>query len=187
MEMQLAKAEKIVRMWGVPERRLRAWLDAGIVATIPSRARGRGNLRLLTDASLTDAFLAARLSHDFSRVWVKRCLQAARPHYADIVMIDGPNQIVFELKHPQHEIQVAVMMEQLQRTLDLLRHTPQAMEIRRGRKSKRWQDEFAELASEIGKELRAAEPGLPPVHEAIRAYRASRGRGKKELRVAVPA
>lgn len=185
--MQLAKAEKVVRMWGIPERRLRAWLDAGVVATAKPRPRGKGILRLLTDAPLADAFLAARLSHDFPLVRVKSCLRAARPHCADLVMIDGPNQIIFEFKHLQHEVHVAVTMEQFQRTLEFLRQTPEVMEIARGRRPKRWQDEFAQLASEIGKDLRAAEPGLPQVKDTIRALRASRRRGAKELRVTVPA
>lgn len=186
MELQLAKAEQVVRMWGVPERRLRAWLDTGIVSAAKLGRRGRGSFRLLTDASLADAFLAARLSHDLAPARVRRCLQAARPHYADLVMIDGPRQVIFELKHTQHEIHVAIIMDQFQRTLEWLRHTPEATGITRGRRPKRWQNEFAQLLTGIGEDVQAGETRLPPLSETIREYRASRRRGGKDLRVTVP-
>ncbi|GEM_PF-4216098 len=186
MEIQLSKAEMVARMWGIPERRLRAWLDSGVVMA-EAKGRGRGSIRLLTDASLADAFLAARLSHDFPMERVKGCLEAARPHYADLLVSHDPYQIVFEWKHHQHQVQVAIVMDQFRRTMELLRQAPEATGIDRGRKPKRWQDEFARLAADIGKDLSAAEPHLPPIRNTIRAYRASRRQAVKELRVTVPA
>jgi len=143
-------------------------------------------MRLLTDASLADAFLAARLSHDFPMGRVKGCLEAVRTHYADLLVNHGPYRIVFEWKHREHEVQVAVVMDQFQRTMELLREAPEVTEISRGRKPKRWQDQFAQLAADIGKDLSAAESRLPPVRDTIRAYRASRRQAAKELRVTVP-
>ena len=188
MELQLSKAERIVRMWGIPERRLRAWLDAGVVEAKPV-GRGRGSLRLMTDASLMDAFLAARLLHDLPMGRVQSCLAAARPRYHELFTVRGrvPHRIVFQWQHTDHEGHVAVAMGPFFRTLQALHRAPAIARVRRGRKPKRWQDEFAQLAAEIGTDLRAAEPGLPAVRETIRAYRATRRRTLNELRVTVPA
>jgi hypothetical protein len=188
MELQLSKAERVVRMWGIPERRLRAWLDAGVVAAKPV-GRGRGSMRLMTDASLADAFLAARLLHDLPMGRVQSCLAAARPRYGELftVRAHAPYRIVFQWKHTDHEVQIAVAMGPFFRTLKALRRAPGIAKIHRGRKPKRWQDEFAQLAAGIGTDLRAVESRLPPIRETIRAYRTSRRGAVHELRVTVPA
>lgn len=145
-------------------------------------------MRLMTDASLADAFLAARLSHDFSMGRVQACLAAARPRYGELfsVRAHAPHRIVFEWKHADHEVRIAVAMDPFFRTLKALQQTPAVAEIRRGRKPKRWQDEFARLAADIGVDLRAAESRLPSIRESIRADRMARRHAVNELRVTVP-
>ncbi len=78
IQLQVAKAERVVRAWGIPGRRLRQWLDRGLIQ-FRSEGRGRGSVRLLTDMSLIDAFLASQLSHDLPASRVRACLRAARP------------------------------------------------------------------------------------------------------------
>jgi len=186
MKLQVSKAEQVVRHWGVPTRRFRDWMDRGIVQAV-RQGEGRGSMRLLTDASLLDAFLASQLLHDLSSERTLACLRAARPLYRGWLRTRGPFRVVFELSHPQHSLSARIQLDPVLRVLTVLRTSDATQRVERGRKPRRWQDEFADLLADVGRELRAAEPSLPPLEETIRTYRTARSRGGQEVRVTVPA
>lgn len=192
MELQLAKAEKMVALWGIPPRRLKLWLDEGLI-TYKQQGLGRGSMRLLTDESLLDAYLVLHLSHDLVPAAVRSCVRAARPFYAQ--WLSGAHkgkpsavEIVFKMDHaPQHRTEVRLPLQSALVSIRAVQERSGKPPVTRGRKPRGWRDVFGEDLATIGKSLRTHGRLTPEALRAsVRAYRARRLTRPQEVHVAVP-
>jgi DNA-binding transcriptional MerR regulator len=190
LNLQIGKAEKVASAWGVNPRRLKLWLDEGLVK-YKQRGSGRGSMRLLTDESLLDVYLASQLSHDLAQNHVSSCIRAARRHYGEWLRSEGRNArpvfIVFKIDHaPLHTTEVRLPLESALASIVMIRERlTQRPQVSRGRPRRNWRREFEEDMTEIGRSLRASAASRRPVEEDIRAYRARR-RATEEVHVTVP-
>ncbi len=191
LDLQIGKAEKVASAWGVNPRRLKLWLDEGLVK-YKQRGSGRGSMRFLTDASLLDVYLVSQLSHDLAPSHVWSCVRAARRHYAEwlraLSLRDARPVVVFKIDHaPRHTTEVRLPLEPALVSIVTIRERmKEHPKISRGRPRGDWRSEFEEDMAEIGRSLRATAASRPPVEEDIRAYRARR-RAPEEVHVTVPA
>jgi DNA-binding transcriptional MerR regulator len=192
LNLQIGKAEKVASAWGVKPRRLKLWLDEGLVK-YKQRGSGRGSIRLLTDESLLDVYLVSQLSHDLAQNHVSSCIRAARRHYgawlrSDRLRNTRPVFVVFKIDHaPLHTTEVRLPLDSalasIVRIRERLTEQPQ---VSRGRPRRDWRREFEEDMAKIGRSLRATAASRPSLEEEIRAYRARR-RVPEEVHVTVPA
>ncbi len=192
MDLQIGKAEKVARGWGVSPRRLKLWLDEGLVK-YKQRGSGRGSMRFLTDESLLDVYLVSQLSHDLTQSHVWSCVRAARRHYGEWLHTEWlrdarPVWVVFKIDHaPLHTTEVRLPLESaLVSIMTIRERVKEHPQISRGRPRRDWRSEFEEDMAEIGQALRASAASRPPLEEDIRAYRARR-RAAEEVHVTVPA
>jgi DNA-binding transcriptional MerR regulator len=190
LNLQIGKAEKVASAWGVNPRRLKLWLDEGLVK-YKQRGSGRGSMRLLTDESLLDVYLASQLSHDLAQSHVSSCIRAARRHYGEWLRSERRNTwpvfVVFKIDHaPLHTTEVRLPLESALASIMMIRERlTEQPQVSRGRPRRNWRREFEEDMTEIGRSLRASAASRRPVEEDIRAYR-SRLRATEEVHVTVP-
>lgn len=191
LDLQIGKAEKVASAWGVNPRRLKLWLDEGLVK-YKQRGSGRGSMRFLTDESLLDVYLVSQLSHDLTQSHVWSCIRAARRHYSEWLRSERLRDarsvsVVFKIDHaPLHTTEVRLPLESALVSIATIRERMKERPgISRGRPRRDWRSEFEEDMAEIGRSLRASAASQRPLEEDIRAYRARR-RPAEEVHVTVP-
>lgn len=191
LDLQIGKAEKVASAWGVNPRRLKLWLDEGLIK-YKQRGSGRGSMRFLTDESLLDVYLVSQLSHDLTQSHVWSCVRAARRHYREWLRSErlrDPRSVsvVFKIDHaPLHTTEVRLPLESALLSIATIRERVKDRPgISRGRPRRDWRSDFEEDMAEIGRSLRASADSQRPLEEDIRAYRARR-RAAEEVHVTVP-
>lgn len=191
LDLQIGKAEKVASAWGVNPRRLKLWLDEGLIK-YKQRGSGRGSMRFLTDESLLDVYLVSQLSHDLTQSHVWSCVRAARHHYREWLRSErlrDPRSVsvVFKIDHaPLHTTEVRLPLESALLSIATIRERVKDRPgISRGRPRRDWRSDFEEDMAEIGRSLRASAASQRPLEEDIRAYRARR-RAAEEVHVTVP-
>jgi len=189
LQVQLGKAIDLFAGWGVRQKELSRFLEAGVVkASLPGR--GKGSLRLLDDHSVYDVYLG----HMFHELGlpprrIAKIVENVRPHYS--AWITGKQKwLILQFRPTRGEVMApATIRIDLSQPLSLLRHCESRKEevapIRRGRPKDDWRKRFREAANAIAKEMREARITGEDIDEAVsdvRSGRSSRA-GKGETAV----
>ncbi|MBI5574931.1 MAG: hypothetical protein HY896_01045 [Deltaproteobacteria bacterium] len=189
LRVQLGKAIDLFAGWGVRQKELSRFLEAGVVKASLS-GRGKGSLRLLDDHSVYDVYLG----HTFHELGlpprrIAKIVENVRPHYP--AWITGKQKWLILRFHPTRGEVIAppTIRIDLSQPLSLLRHCESVKEevasIRRGRPKNDWRRQFRETADAIAKEMRKARITEEDIEDAVfdvRSERSSRA-GKGETAV----
>jgi hypothetical protein len=189
LQVQLGKAIDLFAGWGVRQKELSRFLEAGVVKASLS-GRGKGSLRLLDDHSVYDVYLG----HTFHELGlpprrIAKIVENVRPHYP--AWITGKQKwLILQFRPTRGEVMApATIRIDLSQPLSLLRHCESRKEevapIRRGRPKDDWRKRFREAANAIAKEMREARITGEDIDDAVsdvRSGRSSRA-GKGETAV----
>jgi hypothetical protein len=189
LQVQSGKAIDLFASWGVRQKELSRFLEAGVVKAGFS-GQGKGSLRLLDEHSVYDVYLA----HTFHELGlpprrIAKIVENVRPHYS--AWITGKQKWLILRFRPTggKAIAPATIRIDLSQPLSLIRHCESEKEevapIRRGRPKDDWRKRFRETADAIAKEMREARITEEDIEEAVsdvRSGRSSRA-GKGETAV----
>src|SRR3990172_2542626 len=189
LQVQLGKAIDLFAGWGVRQKELSRFLEAGVVKASLS-GRGKGSLRLLDEHSVYDVYLA----HTFHELGlpprrIAKIVENVRPHYS--AWITGKQKwLVLRFRPTESEAMATTTIRiDLSQPLSLIHHCESEKEevapIHRGRPKDDWRKRFREAADAIAKEMREARITEEDIDEAVsdvRSERSSRA-GKGETAV----
>ena len=189
LQIQVGKAVDLFAGWGVRQKELNRFLEAGVVKATRS-GRGKGSMRLLDEHSVYDVYLA----HTFYELGlpprrIARIVDNVRPHYR--AWITGEQKwLLLRFRPTEGETMVPTTIRiDLSQPLALIRRCESDKEeiasIRRGRPKDDWRKRFRAAAEAIATEMREAmitEENIDAVVSEVRSGRKS-GTGKGETAV----
>jgi hypothetical protein len=189
LRIQVGKAVDLFAGWGVRQKELSRFLEAGVVKATRS-GRGKGSLRLLDELSVYDVYLA----HTFHELGlpprrIARIIDNLRPHYRAWIAGEQKWLLLRFCPTKGEAMAPTTIRIDLSQPLSLIRRCELEKEeiapIRRGRPKDDWRKRFRKAAEAIATEMRAAmitEEDIDAAVSEVRSVRSSRA-GKDETAV----